>query len=210
MRLFSLLLVLALTAVSLPAAETPTPIAKTGRLLFEDTLSQPPDSGWRVAKGKWEVKDGAWTAATITEEKHGPNILHALPASDVVIEIEFRFNAAQKLHLSFNDDVGHVSRTYVEPSAIEIRKDSYQHKTDETLMRTPAGLSLATNKWHTLLLQLRGNQIYAQVGDTTSLGTHPDLAKTKTRFELGYGKGDLDGEVRNLRIYEALPLQLTE
>lgn len=198
---FSFWFSLGLCSFQVWATEPVVSIASRGRLLFEDPMTQVPDKDWRVINGEWTVQGEVWRVSTIPADKHGPTIRHALPASDVVIEIEFRFGKMKDIHLALNDDKGHISRVLVEPGALVVRKDSYGHKNDEELMRIPQ--NLAPDQWHTLVVELKEDQILARVGEGVAQGTHPDLAKPKTQFALGFGNGDNGVEVRRFRIWEA-------
>src|SRR5436190_24149166 len=74
-------------------AETPSG-GSSAQPLVDEPLSDAPGKAWKVAKGKWQIVDGAWQGAELPEDKHGAVARMAINFTDAGIEFDFRLEGA--------------------------------------------------------------------------------------------------------------------
>jgi hypothetical protein len=111
------------------ATDSPTLLAKPGKLLFEDDFSRPEmKPKWNVGKGDWSVKDGIVSAAEKPEDKHAayayitPNIDY----KDAVAEFSFHFDGCKSVQLNIRDSkykgahAGHIIRVQFQPTSVQL------------------------------------------------------------------------------------------
>ena len=129
-RRFCLHLCVALAAGSLglPAraaddsAEPKTLLAERGKLLFSDDLNAAPSPEWHVAKGKWEVVDGAWHGEELPSDMHPAVIRHQLKFQDAIFQYSFKLDGAKQTTLSINDEKEHLCRVLIRPNGFTVQE----------------------------------------------------------------------------------------
>jgi len=58
--------------------------------LVSDDFTQSIGKGWKAAKGKWEIVDGALKGTELAADMHGAAPRHPLPAQNVIIRYSFK------------------------------------------------------------------------------------------------------------------------
>jgi hypothetical protein len=199
-----LLSVLALLPLlSLQAADPATQLADRGKLLFSDDFSKLDTNAWKVAKGKWEIADGALRGAELAADKHGGVVRHLQPITDAVVQYEVRLDGAKTHSLSFNGAKGHICRVMVSPTGFSARKDDSDHQGPDTPVAFGAQtLPFKPGEWHTVVAEIVGDTLVATVdGIKPIAGAHEALAAQKTNF--GFTVSGETIAIRNLRVWEA-------
>jgi hypothetical protein len=102
-----------------------------------------------------------------------------------VVQFSFLLKGQSAFHFSVNDPSGHNCRISVHANSAIMRKDldkkdprSYAPVLDET------GAALAPDTWHTMLVELNGEDMLARIDDAVFLyGTHPGINREKKERE---------------------------
>ncbi|MEI9897939.1 MAG: hypothetical protein WDN28_29795 [Chthoniobacter sp.] len=102
-RRFYLHLCVALAAGSLgmttraaeSSADPKTLLAERGKLLFSDDLNAAPAKEWHVAKGKWEVVDGAWHAEELPADNHPGVVRRPFKFQDAIFQYSFKLEGTK-------------------------------------------------------------------------------------------------------------------
>src|SRR5215217_8190663 len=110
---FALLL---LPVLTLQAADPAPKLAERGKLLFSDDLGKLNTSDWKVAKGKWEIADGALKGAELPADMHGGVVRHTMPLGDAIIQYDVKLDGGKSTTLSVNGAKGHICRVLVNPT----------------------------------------------------------------------------------------------
>jgi hypothetical protein len=199
-------------------------LAEKGALLFEENFQgyasytkerQPLRGGWqvRVAHGTWErTPDGVasrWTAG------HSPVLVVEGNFGDVVIEVDFRYRAEPDRWAAFRVSAANPAldpRAYAVSVWANVNFDSRGRglwlENDQwsgPITRVGyAKAQFAPDTWHTMRLEIVGNDALAACNGVTAKGSHSKFAVPKTSIWLGTGMSR--HELRNLRVYAAKPV----
>ncbi len=160
-------------------------LATPGKIVFEGAfetgaLAKP----WNVAKGDWQVRDGAIVGKEKADDKHAAVLFLQSPARDSVIRFSYKLDGAKDLALSFNHPKGHLFRILLREDSIAIVRD--KDKKDPaskagSLGRT--GAKLPAGEWHTVLVEVKGEQVKVQTDTGAKVeGRDPALAVEKTGY----------------------------
>ena len=186
-----------------PAPPT-TLMLQPGKLLLADDLTIPFSKDWKVAKGKWEVIDGAIRGSELAADKHGAVARRSIPMKDVVIAYSVKLDGARKTTLSLNAARGHLCRVLLDTKGITVQKDDQDGKKgpDRASLLDTAKVDLKPGQWHTLVVELHGPDILASLdGKHTAFGSHPAIDKEKAN--LGFTVAGESVSFKNLRVWES-------
>ena len=186
-----------------PAAETL--MCERGKLLLSDDFHKPFASPWRVAKGKWEVVDGAIQGSELKDDMHGAVVRTNVAARNIVIQYSFKLDGAKSTTLSINDAAGHNSRVLINKAGITARKDDHDHAgPDKATVLQAVTTPIAEREWHTLVVEINGPEFLARLdGKQIAYGTHAAINVDKTNIGLTVAGESVS--FQNLRIWEATP-----
>ena len=147
---------------------------------------------------------GALAGAERPADHHAAVIKTPFTNTTAVVQFSFMLKGDSGLHFSLNDAGGHNSRITVRTGSLMMRKDldkkdprSYSPVLDET------GAAIAPDTWHTMIVELNGEEMLARVDDAIFLyGSHPGIDKEKTDFGFPVtGAAQFD----NVKIWSAAP-----
>ncbi len=193
--------------VSFAAEPTPdgtTLLATRGKLVLSDDLNQPLGKEWRVAKGKWEVVDGVLHGSELKADMHAAVARHALPLQNAIIQYSFQLDGTKMTTLSINDDKEHVCRVVITPNGFRVQKDDHDHAgPDKAVVLEDHKMTIAPSQWHTLVVEILGPEMLAQLDDQVAFGSHPAIDVQKANF--GFTVSGESNSLRNVRVWEALP-----
>jgi hypothetical protein len=181
-----------------------TLMTKAGKLLLSESLATGLGKGWLLAKGKWEPADDAVRGAELKSDKHQAVARRNLDMKDVVVQYSFKLGATKITCLSFNAAKGHVSRVQLTPTLISVCKDPQDgaKKVEVREILDQREISLKTDEWHTLTVELRGPEILATLdGKITVFGTHP--ANDKAKASVGFTVKGGPAFFKDLAVWEA-------
>jgi len=183
-----------------------TLLTERGKELLADDFSKQPDKpDWRIAKGKWEVAEGALKCAEIKDDKHAGVMRRTLAFKDAVFQFDFKLDGAKALSLSINDAKEHVCRVAISPAGFRAQKDDHDHEgPDKAVPFEQKSATLNDGKWHTMVVEILGDTIAATLdGTATSFGSHELIGTPKANF--GFTVGGESAWYRNLKVWEATP-----
>ncbi|MDZ4287291.1 MAG: hypothetical protein U0984_05005 [Prosthecobacter sp.] len=199
------LLATALAAASLHAAVPDGPLlAVPGKVIYENALVAKPEEPWKAAKGKWTPSEGALRGAELPEDNHGAVLRMTGPVADnVIIEYQFRFlDDAKTTSLSVNGTKDHVCRLLMTPKTFTVQKDDNDHEgPDKAVVFSRQAADLAPEVWHTVRLEIIGDQMLGQCDDMVGFGANELI--TKPKMNMGFTVGGQSVEFRALKISEA-------
>lgn len=209
MRLFLALLGL-ITAAGPSAAASPgdgdlkTRLTLRGKLVFSEDFESPEPGGeWNVAKGTWTVADGALRGAELASDDHAAVIKHPVPGNDLVLQFAFRLDGAKRAMVSF-DGKGHICRVLLTPTGFMVRSDGTKDKRVKAVVLGKASIDLKPGEWHTMLIEILGKEMLAQVDDRAfAFGENERVAMDKKTF--GFPVAGEAFIVDKIRLWEAAP-----
>ncbi|MEW6305551.1 MAG: hypothetical protein AB1705_18900 [Verrucomicrobiota bacterium] len=179
-------------------------MTKPGKLLFSDDLSDAALSKeWRAAKGKWEGAGGAMQAAELKADMHGAVARHTMPFHDVIIQYSFKLQGARATTLSINDAKEHVCRVLINKAGFTVQKDDHDHAgPDKAALLDRQEAALDEGKWHTVLVEIRGKEMLAQLGGRIGYGAHEAIDVDKANF--GFTVAGESVQFKDVQVWEAL------
>jgi hypothetical protein len=198
--------------------------AKKGKLILKYDFKTPAEytkefqavnDSWKVRVGHANWKQTKKGVESNWESGHMPVLVLNGEFCDAIIEVDFRYKdeenkwsacrisatnpelAPRSYAVSVWANVDSRSR---KPGMV-LENDEWKPgeiTTVDTLMAT-----FTSNKWHTLRLELVGNEARATCNGFTVFGTHEKFGIPKNSIYLGSGTSK--HEFRRLRVYEAIP-----
>jgi hypothetical protein len=216
--MFRVLAVCAFLFCSALGADEPLPdakplLTKPGRLLFREDFNEVPHErdkksktrgGWQSGKGKWEIKDGVLVGAEKLEEHHGAMLTKPrLAFHNAVIQVSFRLDGARAFTLDANSQaMGRIIAATVTSTSLKLARSLEGGDRMEVLDTVP--LNLEAGAWHTLLLEMQGNEVVAGIdGKAVAFGAGERIDVDKTSVQLRVG-GE-SAAFKDLRVFEAMP-----
>jgi hypothetical protein len=208
-----------------------TLLTTRGKLLYsEDFAATPPPltgkpvgfasgfSGWRYnvspKGGHWEVVDGTFKGAENPEVHHPATASYGLPFKDAVVQCEIRLDDVPEegrknryAQVKATDEKDYVCAlslaggglTGVPYDANQINPTTKQRMTGpQTRVATPIKLG----EWHTLVLEIKGEEVVGSVDGKSVTFANPLIGSDKHSIMLVAGT---QASFRKLRIWEALP-----
>jgi hypothetical protein len=182
---------LALLLAAVPAqdarkkAEPKTWMGVKGDLLWEEKFENGGWSKeWNKYKGDFTVKDGALKSVELADDKHHPAISRKIAASDVIIQVSFKFEGSPWMGVSL-DDKEHVARFMLAPDGFRVVKMEGIGETTKGTDVDTTKLKLDDKAWHTAVFEIIGDEMVAAIDDAhMALGKAPGMTAARSRLEL--------------------------
>jgi hypothetical protein len=173
-----------------------------GKLAFSDDFKEL-SKEWKVAKGSWEAVDGALRGKEVAADMHAAVIKHALPAKDFILQARFKLDGAKRASISF-DGKGHVCRVNLAPTGFVLQRDAPKDGGEKPSQLGRGAVELRPGEWHTILVEVVGKDLLAQVDDRDfAFGAHDGVAADKTTF--GFPVSGETLVVDEVKVWEATP-----
>lgn len=187
MKTIALALLLALPCYAAKNAALTPILAKPGKTVFEQNFdSGSLDKPWAVAKGDWQIVDGAIVGREKAEDKHAGVLSLALPNKDSIVSFSIKLDGAKGADLSFNHAKGHLFRLGIAPDGLTLRTDAdKKDKSIKSVALGKAGVKFEPGQWVTLLVEVKGNQIAVQTDNGAKIAgsdSRVSTAKVNYRF----------------------------
>lgn len=196
-------------------------LARRGALLLQEDFQRhatytkerlPVQPGWkvRVAHGLWSrTPDGV---RSTWEKGHSPVLVYEGEFNDVIIEVDFRFQAVPgqwaACRVSATNPVlfprGYAASVWANVDfksrgrGFLIENDVWDGPITRVAYKKA---DYVPDTWYTLRLELVGNQAVAECNGIRATGTHDMFGIPKTTIWLATGQSPYD--LRNLRVYAA-------
>jgi len=216
-----------LTLSAIAADEQSTLMTTRGKLLVDQDFSQPLKpfdgksngfasgfSGWRwnavPRGGKWAVEDGVFTGRETAEVKHPATASYGFLYKNVVIQCEVRMNDVpmdgrryRSLSIRTVDAKDYVCSIHMTEGGFRISKDDNDHGgPDKPVPLGEVKTPLKLGDWHSVVFEVLGEEMVGTVDGKSLTGTHPLIGTDKHSLMFVMG---VEGSVRNLKAWEALP-----
>lgn len=176
-----------------------TLMTERGKLVFSDDLNK---TAWKAGKGKWEIADGAMRGAELKADMHGAVARKPLKFQDAVIQYDVRLDGCKTTSFSINDAKEHVARVMITPAGFRAQKDDHDHDgPDKAKPFNQVALPIKLGTWHTVLIEIKGEEMIATVDGKSSFGSDPLIGTAKANF--GFTVAGETASFRNLRVWEA-------
>jgi hypothetical protein len=161
-------------------------------------------SGWRLRPGQWEFAGGAMKGTELAADKHGAVARVPFAFKDAVIQYDVRLDGCKQTTFSVNDAGEHVCRVLINKDGFKAQKDDHDHTgPDKAKAFNTVALPLAPGTWHTVVIELKGEEMVATIDGKSSSGSDPLIAVAKANF--GFTVSGDGASFRNLRVWEAKP-----
>jgi hypothetical protein len=186
-----------------PKPKTEPLMAVPGKVLYHASLQEIPED-WRMAHGDWSTSENGLTGVERPADDHAAVFKKAMPLKDVIIEFDVLLGETKSAMFGIDDAKDHVCRVSITSSSFQARKDDNDHEgPDVAKPFNSVQEDFETDEWHTIRIELLGEEMVAQTGDHISLGRDPLLATEKAKWGF-IVSGETVG-FRDLTIWEALP-----
>lgn len=178
-----------LSPVAFGAKSAPlTPLlAKPGTTTVDETFSASAlGKPWSIAKGDWQVRDGALIGSEKKEDKHAAVLTLGQKNHDSIIRFSFKFDGSDNLSLSYNHAAGHLFRVNIAKEGVTIMKDG--DKKNPAIKPGQLGKAAAKfeqGQWYTMLVEVQGTKVSVQTDNGVKLSAAHDalnVDKTGYRF----------------------------
>ena len=165
------------------APPAPTPLmCKQGEVLLEDQFGGGAYAkDWFRITGQFDVENDALRCAELAADNHHSELstgsIGPLKSSELVVQFSFKLDGATMLAVGIENPQGHVARAIATPDGFQIMK--WAGKSDVRKLR------FAPGSWHTVLWEIQGTEMVAQLDDQPLLYVDdPGLKIEKTRLVL--------------------------
>lgn len=211
MKLTSLLLAFAATALPTLAADLEPTLGKKGKLLLEETFSGPEvPKGWHANTGSLRIVEGQLHAGEKSSDKHIGAFRHRLPLQDCAVQVEFKLGAMRVINLGYDPapgelkKKGHLFSVVITPKSWSlIEHNDKSDPASKTKVHATAKTDFAPDTTYTLMLECRGSEVVAQVTSKEPLkASAPDFQVKKPGlvFRMG-GKDGQEVALDNVKVW---------
>jgi hypothetical protein len=208
------LLAFAALATLLPlAARALEPLlGQRGPLLLDEKFDGAAlPKGWAKNTGELAVSDGVLHASELPANNHVGAFRKALPLQDCAVQLDFRLEGATTFHLGFDPAPGQLKKQGHLFSVILTEKawtiTEHNDKADpksRNIVHARGATSFPRGQWFTLLLEMKGNNLVAQIAGQPPLrATAQDfhVKKPGLVFRVG-GKAGQEVLIDNVKVWE--------
>jgi hypothetical protein len=208
----SLLLIALWTGSLAHAAESTPTLGKKGKLLLEESFSVASlPKGWNVNTGTLAVKDGALVAGELAKDQHIGAFRKTLPLQDCAIQLDFKLEGARRLDLGFDPapgelkKKGHLLSLTITPEGWNLTEHNDKaNPASKAITHAKAATAFSAGQWHTLLLEVKGEQVVAHIDGKAPLkAAAPDFRVKKPGlvFRVG-GKDGQSAIIDNVKVWQ--------
>lgn len=171
------LTIAALCVAHAHAADVTPTLGIKGKVLLEEKFeSGAVPAGWNKNTGVIRAADGVLHLSELASEKHAGAFRKPLPLRDCAIQMDFRFEGATALHLGFDPapgelkKKGHLFSVIINPASWNVTEHNDKaNPQSKNVQLAKADAKFVKGQWYTLLLEVKGDNVAAQVGGQSSL-----------------------------------------
>ncbi|MBI3879503.1 MAG: hypothetical protein HY301_05500 [Verrucomicrobia bacterium] len=212
LRKHAALLATLITALALHAADLEPKLGAKGKVLLEEKFDgEKVPAGWNKNTGKISVAEGVLHASELASDMHIGAFRKALPVQDCAIQLDFKFAGARTFNVGFDPAPGELKKKgHLFSLAITAESWNITEHNDKAdpnsknVARAKAAVKFEAGQWHTLLLEVKGNDVVAQVAGREPLrATAKDfhVKKPGLVFRVG-GKDGQEVLFDNVKVWE--------
>jgi hypothetical protein len=182
MKFLPLLLAALVIVPATLAAELETKLGKKGNLLLEEKFDGAElPKNWTRNTGKLAVVGGVLKASEVAADMHAAAFRRALPLQDAAIYVRFRFEGAKMLHVGFDPAPGELKKkghlfsvTFTATGWNITEHIDKANPESKNKVLTKATATFEKGRWYELLIEMKGDDVVAQIG-----GLEPLRASSK-------------------------------
>lgn len=193
-----------LTMVSSPLMGQETLMCLKGEVLFQEDFSEPKlGSGWKVAKGEWNIDQQTLVGKELKKDKHAAVVRTDVSfPSAFVVQFDFRFDGAKVLHCSFNGK-GHICRARITPEGyVLVAEKDKKNSADKSVTVGQVQQSFTKGRWYTMTLEVDGNEMVGRVGKgPVAFGSNEKIGRAKTNF--GFPLSGTMASIDKIKVWSA-------
>jgi hypothetical protein len=197
---------------SLRAADLMPQLGVKGKLLLEENFEGGElPKGWNRNTGKISVAGGVLHASQVAADEHVGAFRKAVPVQDCAVQVDFQFAGARVFNLGFDPapgelkKKGHLFSVIITPESWNITEHNDKaNPQSKNVVHAKAAAKFEPGKWHTLLLECKGNEVIARVAGKEPLrATAKDfhVKKPGLVFRMG-GKDGQEVLLDNVKVWE--------
>lgn len=172
-------------------ADLPTLMTTRGKLLLDEPFK---DAEWaktlKPYKGDFQLIDGQLKVAPQAGANHPPQASFYAPMTNVVAQIRFRLDGAQRVSVMLGspERSENIASVTVDSHQVTISRMTGWGGTTKVISLAKKELKVDKDRWYTLLVEWCGNECSVQVDDKFVLyASDPELVRTKGQFSLQSG-----------------------
>ncbi len=170
-------------------------LGRTGALLMREPFDVAASyaRNFNEGKGMWTLADGRLTGASIPADQHDAGVSHLGRHHDAAIQVVFRFDGAKQIKVNFIkrnavNEREHVSQVRVSSTTLAIYAQTGIGPTTVNRLMADTRVSLQNGLWYTLLVEVSGKQMAAQLDTGASVRGMDDVVDVdKESFTLDVG-----------------------
>lgn len=194
------------------ADELTTQLGKRGQLLLAEKFDgQDVPKAWKKNTGAIKLQDGSLRLSELAADKHIGAFRRPLPLQNMAIRLDFQLDGAKAFQLGFDPapgelrKKGHLYAVSITPQKWSLVENNDKAQADsKPKVHEQANLSLVANKWYTLVLENKGEEVVATIAGQGSLKAKAEDFKVK-KPALVFRAGGPDAAgvlIDNLEVYE--------
>ena len=208
----SVVLLATLLASPLFSAGLEPVLGKKGRLQLEENFAGADvPKGWNRNTGVLAVSGGALHASELASDKHVGAFRKLLPLQHCAIQLDFKLAGATTFHLGFDPapgelkKQGHLFSLMITPEQWSITE--HPDKADaksKNVVHAKAAAKFPRDQWVTLLLEVKGDEVVAQIDGREALRAKAKdfhVKKPGLVFRVG-GKDGQELLIDNVKVWE--------
>ncbi len=191
-------------ALQEPACADDPLLCLPGKVIFQESFSTPSlDSQWTIPKGDWNIIEQALRGSELPADKHSAVIRKEADfPENFIIQFKFRFSGGKAIHCSFNGK-GHICRATLTPEGYMLKGEKVKSDPEDRAVTVgQVQQKFAPGKWHTMQIEVAGNEFVAQVDDgPIAFGADQKIGRPKTNF--GFPMSGTYSEIDDIKIWNA-------
>jgi hypothetical protein len=179
-------------------------------------------SGWLIhgtgpesRGGQWKQVDGRFQGSENPQVKHPATASYGIQYQNIILQCQVRLEDVELdkdpahgrkyryLQLRATNEKSYLCSLNLHQGGFSINKDDNDRDGPDKLQALASHKkALAVGQWHTVLIEIVGDEMVATVDGHAITGHHPAIAQLKHSFMIVTGP---EGSVRDLHLWEAKP-----
>ncbi len=163
--------------------------------------------------GQWKQLEGRLHGSENPQVKHPATASYGIGFDSLVLQCKLRMEDVpldkdpahgrknRYIQIRFTNERSYLCTVSLSPGGFGISKDDNDRDgPDQRVPLASHKASFAVGKWHTVLIEVLGDEVTATIGGHSATGRHPALAQGKHSFMVVTGP---EGSISDLRLWEA-------
>lgn len=155
------------------------------RVLLAHDFSEKPVAPWIYPHGFWKAEGGGLRGTENPAENHGASVKGFASFRDGTFTYDVRFDGGRVHTLGVNQPRAHLFHVNVLPDQLHIIKNAIETDgSDKVEVLAQTKLKLEPGRWYSVRVEIQGETVRAQIGDTKLAATHACFGREKGSFNL--------------------------